>query len=248
MFSLCIPTINRYDNFLSKYLPLYINNTLIDEIVISDENGNDAKKIIEHFNHPKIKLNVNKEVLGPFLNKITCCQLAKNEWIALIDSDNFADDKYFTICNSYISENNFQKKAIVLAPEFAKPNFDYRHLTGRILSKSTLKSINDYEALINKVNASEVLMNTGNYVINKFLIDNLNLEMEKQHIQFSSACDVIYFNTLLFEQLDAEIHVVANLQYDHVVHDGSVYLQTRGNTGNFINYVHQRYRNLKKSN
>ena len=45
MFSLCIPTINRYDNFLSKYLPLYINNTLIDEIVISDENGNDAKKI-----------------------------------------------------------------------------------------------------------------------------------------------------------------------------------------------------------
>ena len=76
----------------------------------------------------------------------------------------------------------------------------------------------------------------------------LNLEMEKQHIKFSSACDVIYFNTLLFEQLDAEIHVVANLQYDHVVHDGSVYLQTRGNTGNFINYVHQRYRNLKKSN
>ena len=45
MFSLCIPTINRYDDFLSKYLPLYLDNEHIDEIIISDENGEDAKKI-----------------------------------------------------------------------------------------------------------------------------------------------------------------------------------------------------------
>ena len=44
-FSLCIPTMDRYDKFLSINLPKYINNLFIDEIIISDENGNDIKKI-----------------------------------------------------------------------------------------------------------------------------------------------------------------------------------------------------------
>ena len=55
MFTLCIPTIDRFDNFLSKYLPHYLNNPLIKEIIITDENGNDAKKIQNAFpNNDKI--------------------------------------------------------------------------------------------------------------------------------------------------------------------------------------------------
>lgn len=49
MFSVCIPTMNRYDNYLSKFLPLYLKNNLIDEIIISDENGNDYNKIMNYF-------------------------------------------------------------------------------------------------------------------------------------------------------------------------------------------------------
>ena len=45
MFTLCIPTIDRFDKFLSRYLPEYINNSLINEIIITDENGNDIDKI-----------------------------------------------------------------------------------------------------------------------------------------------------------------------------------------------------------
>ena len=44
MFSLCIPTMDRFD-FLKSYLPKYINNNLVREIIICDENGNDYKKI-----------------------------------------------------------------------------------------------------------------------------------------------------------------------------------------------------------
>ena len=29
----------------------------------------------------------------------------------------------------------------------------------------------------------DVLMNTGNYIINKYLIDNINLSMEKKNIE-----------------------------------------------------------------
>ena len=107
MFSLCIPTMDRYDNFLSKYLPNYLENNMIDEIIISDENGSDIKKIKENFpNHNKLVLIQNETKLGPFLNKIKACSYAKNEWIALIDSDNFADDQYFLIAKEYIKNNN----------------------------------------------------------------------------------------------------------------------------------------------
>ena len=43
MFSLCIATMDRYDTFLSKNLPKYLANDLISEIIITDENGNDAE-------------------------------------------------------------------------------------------------------------------------------------------------------------------------------------------------------------
>ena len=40
MFSLCIPTMDRFDKFLSRYLPKYLANEYINEIIITDENGN----------------------------------------------------------------------------------------------------------------------------------------------------------------------------------------------------------------
>ena len=88
-------------------------------------------------------------------------------------------------------------------------------------------------------------MNTGNYVLNKYLIDNVDLSKEIDNIKYSSACDVIYFNTMLFEQLDLKLHVVPNMIYDHVVHNGSIYMQTHGQFYNFNDYVHKRYHNLQ---
>jgi hypothetical protein len=49
MFSLCIPTLDRFDNFLSKNLVKYLQNEDISEIIITDENGNDIEKLIKLF-------------------------------------------------------------------------------------------------------------------------------------------------------------------------------------------------------
>ena len=114
MFSLCIPTMDRYDNFISKNLIHYLDNELINEIIITDENGNDINKIIlnfkNHENFKKIFTVKNEKQLGPFLNKYKACMIAKNEWIALIDSDNFADKKYFEIAKNYIESKIGDKK------------------------------------------------------------------------------------------------------------------------------------------
>jgi len=85
MFSLCIPTIDRFESFLNKNIPKYLENELIDEIIISDENGNDVNLLKEHYpDNSKLKLFKNDKILGPFLNKIKACSYAKNEWILII--------------------------------------------------------------------------------------------------------------------------------------------------------------------
>jgi len=245
MFTLCIPTMDRFDDFLSKYLPEYLDNELINEIIITDENGNDVDKIQKIFNNEKLKLFKNATRLGPFLNKMSACSKATNKWIALMDSDNFADKKYFNVAKEFI-ENNILGNNTILAPCFAKPRLNFSHLSGFIYKKGEFVKNKHLESLKlnNNFTCSETLMNTGNYVINKYLIDNIDLTNETENIKMSSACDVIYFNTLLFEQFDLELHVVYNLEYEHVVHNGSVYIQTHHLFSNFNNFVHNRYRLL----
>lgn len=244
MFSLCIPTLDRFDNFLSRYLIQYLDNEYISEIIITDENGNDIEKINKAFpNNSKLVLLKNETRLGPFLNKIKACSYAKNEWIALMDSDNFASTDYFIHAKNYIETSIGNSKNVILAPVKARPNFDFSHLSGFLYKKGNFVRNNEMDVQNKKNYHSnrDTLMNTGNYVINKFLVDNLNLQNERDNIGKSSACDVIYFNTLLFEQLDLNMHVVPGLEYDHVVHNGSIYIQTCNNHRAFIDAVHMRF-------
>lgn len=250
MFSLCIPTIDRFDEFLSKYLPHYVNNPWVNEIVITDENGNDAKKIQTAFSeNNKIKMFVNENRLGPFLNKLKACSLASNEWIVLMDSDNFASVDYFFKAAEFINKNiQADQKNVILAPCFAKPHFNYSHLNGFVYEKGTFQSNNvkEKQKISHMYKHSECLMNTGNYVLNKFLIDNLDLSTEKDNSNyFRTPCDVLYLNTLLFEQLNLKMYIVPDLVYDHIVHDGSIYTQTHSQFQEFNDYLHKRYRNLQ---
>jgi hypothetical protein len=247
MFSLCIPTMDRFDNFLSRYLPKYLANEYVNEIIITDENGNDVEKIKLAFpDNNKLVLIKNERRLGPFLNKLKACSFAKNEWIVLMDSDNFAYIDYFKTAKYYIEHLGDQKN-IALAPSKARPNFDWSHLSGFVYKKGSFATNNQKESQVKQHHqtSSIVLMNTGNYVINKFLINNLNLDNEANNIQQSPSCDVIYFNTLLFEQLDLHLHVVPDLAYDHVVHNGSIYLQTCHQHAEFNAAVHNRYYALR---
>jgi hypothetical protein len=243
MFSLCIPTMNRFDTFLKKNLEKYLTFSLINEIIITDENGDDVKKINLFFNNTKLRLFINGEKLGPFKNKLKACSLATSEWIALIDSDNFADENYFNIAKKYIDETIKNQKNIILAPSFAKPNFNYKHMETLIFKKGNFNNIRDIDKL--HANNNGILMNTGNYIINKFLIDNIDISNETENIKKSPACDVIYFNILLFEQLDLNLHVVPNLEYEHVVHDGSIYIQTNKMFSDFNNSIYKKYESLK---
>lgn len=236
MFSLCIPTIDRYDSFLKENLKKYLENNLIDEIIITDENGNDIDKIIKDFDNNKLKLFKNEKILGPFFNKLKCCKLTNSKWIALIDSDNFADSEYFIKAEEYIKSNNLTDQTI-LAPSFAKQDFDYRDFQNKIIER------NDIKNMLKTYRLFETFLNTGNYIINSFLINNLNIVEQDEDI-FKTPADVLLFLILLFEQFDLKIHVISDMHYTHSVHDGSVYRQTCNKYNKQIQYINSRLQQL----
>lgn len=228
---------DRYNDFLSKYLPKYLSNPYIDEIIINDENGNDYKLIQKNFSkEKKIKVFQNENILGPFLNKLSVLKKAKNKWISLIDSDNFADIQYFETANNYI-KNNKPNDCSILLPSFARPNFNYKKFE-TVITKNNIKSVENIDKLM-----FNCLINTGNSIINKFLVDNIDISKEQEEIiNTSSACDVKYFNTLLLEQFpELEMHVIKDMEYDHEVHNNSVYLQTYMKFNHTINNINNRF-------
>jgi hypothetical protein len=120
-FSLAIPTMDRYDKYLKEYLPKYIKNKYINEIVICDENGEDYKKIQDEFGKcKKIKLFKNDSRLGVLKNKIKTLSLCSSDYIALIDSDNFVDESYFEEMIKYGTNQN-----TLLFPSKPMPSSDF---------------------------------------------------------------------------------------------------------------------------
>jgi hypothetical protein len=220
--SLCIPTLNRYDAFLSKNIREYLKNDRIEEIVICDENGEDIEKILKNFTDSRIRLYKNESLLGPFRNKIKCCELSSNEWVCLIDSDNFAHEEYFSALEKYfIEESDSIDEFTIILPGFSKPNFDHRGLGKLTITKENFSEISKGKNL----NDILVMMNTGNYVINKKILSLLKLSDEKENIEKSDSCDVIYLSTLLMEQLPVKFKIVPEMWYDHTVHEGSIYIE-----------------------
>ena len=249
-FTLCIPTMNRFDDFLKRNLPYFIEEPRIDQIIICDENGADVQKIAKEFHSEKLLLVTNTKRLGCLLNKMKCMSLSRNEWICLMDSDNFPDSNYFTNANKYIEKHQLDKpysnKNVILSPCFAIPKFCFHALIDRVITKNNLNEHLDYEKAqcIPSIEGIETLMNHGNYIINKCIPDNLDLSQEAEIIPNTNACDVIFFNTLAFEQLNLHFHIVAGLEYYHTQHDGSIYWEEGGKTSDTRMEIYKRFNRL----
>ena len=91
--SLCITVYNRSDMVLEVFQHVF-NHKLIDEIIVVDDHSemehfNNLKTILkDHAAKDKIRLFRNDSNLNMSLNKREAVSKAKNEWVALIDSDN----------------------------------------------------------------------------------------------------------------------------------------------------------------
>jgi glycosyltransferase involved in cell wall biosynthesis len=237
--SLCIPTYNRFDKFLSINIPKYLENPYIHEIIISDEDGNDIEKIKTHFpNENKLKLFKNDSRLGPFLNKDTAVSYASNEWVCLMDSDNFAPIPYFDAWANYIKANGIDKKNVYLPIQtIPQPNhggFNYTDFKDIILEKSNVR--------YNNIERMSCMLNTGNYIFHR---DNF-LETKNIMPELHSKLDVqdVFFKNALLLLNDSKLIVVPNMMYHHIVHDGSFFTNNVSNFQNAHNLILNIYHNM----
>jgi hypothetical protein len=216
--SLCIPTYYRW-MFLQKNLPKYLENPYIHEIVICDETGDDIREIEKVFgDHPKLKLFTNDTRLGPFLNKRKAVTHATNEWICVMDSDNFAPLSYFEAWDAFVQKEGIETKVIYAPsrtiPQDNHPGFDYRHFMGQTIDASTCKEMYAKEK-------GDCLFNTGNYIVHKSLYTDST--EEELHIAQNVVEDVLYQNYLFFTKAGAKLVCVPDMEYNHIVHPGSFY-------------------------
>ena len=215
--SLCIPTMRRWD-FLHRYLPDYLTNPYIGEIVICDETGEDASRIREAFSDPRVKVHINETRLGAYLNKYKVVSLAENEWVCLMDSDNFAPISYFDAWSRFLNGRAPEENECFL-PSRALPNFNYTQFTG---IPTTAENFKDMW----KKPGSDAAFNTGNYILSKSAY--MKAVTTPDLLKYESEChalDVQFRNYFLLMN-GAIFHFVPGMEYSHVIHDGSYYLAT----------------------
>jgi hypothetical protein len=215
-FSLCIPTHNRFDTFLKINIPKFLHNPYISEIIIVDDATNDYHKLIEEYgSNKKIIIHSQKQRVGPFKNKVTACSYANNEWICLLDSDNFADLDYFEEVFKEWKINGVNEK-IIYTPSNALPNF-------KLENEKHIPKYIDKE-LWNKEYKTKHLygtwaLNLGNCIFHKSLVTNLQDPIYNQIYPY---VDALYINWIALNS-GFSIKFLENMTYIHTIHDGSTY-------------------------
>jgi glycosyltransferase involved in cell wall biosynthesis len=210
--SLCITTFNRTTMVIEAFEKVY-DHPLIDEIVICDDCSTDENytQLLElWYLHPakdKIKIFRNEKNLNMSRNKAKAISHAKNDWVAIIDSDNILPVEYF----DSLTEFWYMNKHLILHPDFAEPEHDYRQWDEEIIT-----SINAKDFLHER--EFRCLLNSCNYIVNR----DEYLRVYKYDPSIKES-DTIYFNTLWLESGNG-FYVVPGMKYHHRKHSGSGWL------------------------
>lgn len=222
MISLCVTTHNRFALLLES-IEQVLDDERVSEIIISDDASDKDvfNAIVEHYKpYPKVKVHRNLTNQGVYQNKYTSVVLAKNDWIIVADSDNVFDKRYL---DTLFALPEWDKR-VAYSPEFGKTQFDFTHLSGKMINKHNVASLfreKHFESLINLMN----------YFVNRSEF----IRLHDNSMEPISA-DSIYKNYLWFEAGNS-LYVTPGLQYVHRVHKGSHYVNNCGRSNVIYNKI-----------
>jgi glycosyltransferase involved in cell wall biosynthesis len=188
-----------------------LDNPNVSDVVIVDDCSN--PKIFDQLGrllpaHEKISLYRNPENLGMSRNKAHAISLCKSDWVCILDSDNVIDNDYVEAFENEVIYYEF----VIYAPSFARPNFDYRKYEGKHFHSHNIKE---------HLNESEFscMINTCNYVVNK-----RRYARTYTHNPEMKETDTHWFNYLHMHD-GGGIKIVPGMEYQHLVHPGSGWMQ-----------------------
>ena len=226
--SICIPTWNRVEMTLNSFKEVY-NDDRVEAIIIVDDASemhiyNKLKEECDKLS--KVKLYRNLTNRDCYANKYVSISLSPTDYCIILDSDNQIDTLYL----DKIFEQEWSED-MILAPDWAKPTFNYTEYSDLIVSKDNLKQYIDKPMF-------ETCLNCMNYFVNK-----------------DAYCDVWDATTdpvtsdSLFQNYNwlmsgKYIHIVHELRYNHLVHNQSHYINNVQRTGDFREILLEKIRKL----
>jgi glycosyltransferase involved in cell wall biosynthesis len=230
ILSLAITTFNRAE-LLFRSFERVLNDPRIGEVVIVDD-ASESKyfdKILNYCHRkPKVRIHRNNINLGVYHNKYQSVKLSNNPFVIVFDSDNIIEKDYLDaleVCGE-LSNNT------VYTPSFAKPEFDYKHLSGKYIDRTNVSKAF-------KERRFDCLINTMNCVVpreNYLKVYNPDIE--------PAAADSAYFNYRWLEA-GGNLYIVPGMEYEHLIHSGSHYRQTIGESNKMHSEVMSLLKNMK---
>lgn len=188
-----------------------LSEGLIDEIIIQDDLTDDYN-ILKEFETNNIKIYQNSQRLLPLLGRVNLLNKCKNDWVILMDSDNFLNKKSFDALRPLSLQ-----QGVIYAPGFATPEFDFKSQYANTMIDMHMAANRIGVPGVNWIN---VLLNTGNYLVPR----QEYLEVAKD-IDTSfpvHPCEVLYFNYLWLKS-GRNIFCSENYEYEHTLREDSFY-------------------------
>jgi len=229
MITVAIPFYNNQE-YLGQALEPLLDCDFVSEIIIHD----DASEYQIYSDHPKIKIYRNDKNLGAFKNKYLAVSKSTNEWVYLLDSDNYFFDnslevvknikpqrgRYYSPSQLHLVDDGLDSS---LNGKVVKYDFGIVDATK---AKSLLQSgIGEFEWLIN----------TGNFFIHRddYIESMKDVFNDPTYPYFEADAIVFCYNWLKRGNI---IEVVDNLWYNHRLRSNSYSHSVGSKNADSLNY------------
>jgi glycosyltransferase involved in cell wall biosynthesis len=222
MITVAIPYYNN-KKYLEKTLELPLSSDFVSEIIIHDDCSDDE---IES-THPKIKVYRNKTNVGAFKNKYLAVSKSTNEWVYLLDSDNYFFDNSLDAVKNISPQRGkyYSPSQLHLVNDGLDPNLD-----GKIVKYDFgVVDSNKAKELLKSEFWEEFcwLINTGNFFVHRddYIQSMRDVYEDSNYPYFEADAIVFCYNWLKKGNI---IEIVNELWYNHTVR-GDSYSHSVGN-------------------
>lgn len=181
-----------------------LSNGIINEIVIQDDCSVDDFEKLKKLQTSNVKVFQNEKRLKPLLGRINLVNNCSNDWVIIMDSDNFLDRKSFEVLTPYL---NSLRENIIYCADYARPEFSYKYISNALL---------DFKTVRQHIARLSCFLNTGNYLVNKKRYLEIANQIDPSYAEYT--LEVMYYAYLWLKNGNY-LKCVENFEYDHTMRD-----------------------------
>lgn len=224
--TVAIPTYRRWKGFLEKSLPIFLENDLIDHVVVCDETGEDAAaiKASQWASHPKLKVHINPKRLGMYYNKRQCMIESPTDWVAILDSDNIFPEAFFETIHDLWSTEGPDPNTVYASSEIVRVFLKTGQSEERTRHFSGMRICRENWNKVLQMPAWNFLLNDGNWIGHRSLLAAWPTNIPEKMIQATDSIRIVK----QFVEAEKTYFIVPGLRYIHTVHDDSEWIKTEG--------------------